>query len=253
MLLSLLLLFSFNDTAYARMPEDGDDIKGIYEDDLSWFMPEEIRTVHVEDDGVVSAIISSERRFDSAAVTGITELRQYPELPNGCESVALTIVLKSKGFNMSKRAIADNWLVKNHNMAAGYSGDPANETGLSVFTTGLIATARNFLESMESDHICYDLDGTDFYDLLKFIEEGYPVIVWSTVAMEMPSFTGKVYRYSGKQVEWYHNEHCVVLYGFDLTNNTVLVSDPIDGLVERDLDRFREIYEKAGRMAMVII
>ena len=70
---------------------------------------------------------------------------------------------------------------------------------------------------------------------------------------EMPAFTGKVYRYSGKQVEWYHNEHCVVLYGFDLTNNTVLVSDPIDGLVERELDRFREIYEKAGRMAMVII
>ncbi|MBQ9828650.1 MAG: C39 family peptidase [Lachnospiraceae bacterium] len=205
------------------------------------------------DADIVEEILSSDLLLSSAVIDGIPEIRQYPELPNGCESVSLTIVLRSRGFILSKTAIANNWLNRHDNMAMGYPGDPSDETGLSVFTTGLKVTAENFLESMGSDLKCYDLDGTSFDDLLKFVQAGHPVIVWTTTGMAEPEFTGKYYKYSGKKIEWYTNEHCVVLYGYDLDEGTVLISDPLDGLVKRDLDKFRTIYDTVGRIAMVII
>ena len=36
---------------------------------------------------------------------------QNPELPTGCESVALTMVLKYLGFDFEKTTIADDYLV----------------------------------------------------------------------------------------------------------------------------------------------
>ena len=50
--------------------------------------------------------------------------------------------------------------------------------------------------------------------------------------------------------EWYNNEHCVVLYG--LEGETALVSDPLEGLVERDAQEFARIFEACGNMAIVI-
>ena len=62
------------------------------------------------DADVVEEILSSDLLLSSAVIDGIPEIHQYPELPNGCESVSLTIVLRSRGFILSKTAIANNWL-----------------------------------------------------------------------------------------------------------------------------------------------
>lgn len=50
---------------------------------------------------------------------------QKPELPTGCESVALTMVLKQKGYPIEKTTIAEEYLIYNRdNYASGYVGDP---------------------------------------------------------------------------------------------------------------------------------
>ena len=48
---------------------------------------------------------------------------QKPELPTGCESVALTMVLKQKGYSIEKTTIAEEYLIYNKtNYASGYVG-----------------------------------------------------------------------------------------------------------------------------------
>lgn len=77
---------------------------------------------------------------------------QNPELPTGCESVALTMVLKYLGFDLEKTTIADDYLVfADRNFAMGYIGNPHTEDGAGIFAPGLVKTANNFLEAQESE------------------------------------------------------------------------------------------------------
>jgi len=44
----------------------------------------------------------------------------------------------------------------------------------------------------------------------------------------------------------------MVMCGFDKENGTVLIQDPLDGLVERDAETFAKYYEELGKNAMII-
>ena len=39
---------------------------------------------------------------------------------------------------------------------------------------------------------------------------------------------------------------------FDKENGTLLIQDPLDGLVERDAETFAKYYEELGKNAMII-
>ena len=60
------------------------------------------------------------------------------------------------------------------------------------------------------------------------------------------------YTSDGKTWKFYHNEHCVVLCGYDPVNHKVLISDSLSGLIWRDEAKFRQIYDALGKMAVVI-
>ncbi len=188
---------------------------------------------------------------DSASVE-VPEMLQNPELPTGCESVALTIALNSLGFDLDKTTIADDYLVMGTNFASSYVGNPFTSHGSGIFAPGLTDTANAFLEDQNSSYTATDITGTDFDDLLSYIDEGVPVVLWTTMYMSSVSFTGNNVTYEGKTYRWYNTEHCVVLCGYDRTNGTVLVSDPLSGIVTRDWDAFADIYETAGENAMII-
>lgn len=182
----------------------------------------------------------------------VPELLQNPELPTGCESVALTIALQSLGFDLDKTTIADDYLIHGTNFASSFVGDPYSTYGSGIFPPGLTKTANDYLKDQDSDYEATDISGTDFDDLLSYIDEGIPVLVWTTMYMGSVNFTGNNVTYRGKKYRWYSAEHCVVLCGYDRTNGTVLVSDPLVGIVSRDWDDFVNIYETAGEYAVVI-
>ena len=56
---------------------------------------------------------------------------QYPELPTGCESVALTNLLNYYGFGLGKTIIADYYLPKgsNGNFVTAFDGNPRRNSG----------------------------------------------------------------------------------------------------------------------------
>ena len=56
----------------------------------------------------------------------------------------------------------------------------------------------------------------------------------------------------GKLLRWPGNEHCMVLSGFDLNNETVTVCDPLREVETYDFDSFERHFKQMDKMAVVI-
>lgn len=162
----------------------------------------------------------------------------------GCELISLDIVLQAMGLETDIHRITDEHLVIDGHFGTGYSGNPYYSG--SGYSQGITKTANSYLQSVNSSWTAYDITGSSFELLQAYVAKGYPVLVWCTMGYEDPAYTGV---YDG-EFEWYLNEHCVVMYGFD--GVSVLISDPLEGLVQIDQDRFIELYSDCGSMAMVI-
>lgn len=183
-----------------------------------------------------------------AYTTHVKELLQYPELPTGCESVSLTCVLQAMGYELSKTDIAENYLpvdTVEFDFIDHFAGDPSSESGAGAFPPAMVTTANAYLEAQDATEKANDISGCTFEELKAYVDEGYPVMVWTTMYMVEPYVLYEVDGYP-----WYINEHCVVLYGVD--GESAQVMDPLEGLVERDVSEFARIYEACGSYAMVI-
>lgn len=171
-------------------------------------------------------------------------LMQNDLMMGGCELVSLGIVLESMDAPADLDAIVNDYLDIDGSISTGYAGDPY--WAGAGFAPGIAAAANGYLESEGCELRAYDLTGVSFDVLADYVDHGYPVLVWTTMGFEDPDFTGL---YEGED-EWYSNEHCVVLYGFG--EDVALVSDPLEGYVDRDLARFVDIYEQCGSRALVV-
>lgn len=189
-------------------------------------------------------------KVDPKSAAQIEELLQYPELPAGCESVALACVLRSMGFDASGAEIVDGYLAIDPtctDFVTSFAGDPY--WGGGTLPPAIVDAANAYLAAQgdaASGLAARDLTGLSYENLLMIVGEGYPVLVWTTMYGEEPAFTGEVI----DGWSWYFNEHCVVLYGVE--GSEVLVSDPLEGLVRRDATAFGYLYEACGSMAVAI-
>lgn len=180
-------------------------------------------------------------------------ISQYPELPAGCESVSLTMILNYYGYNLNKTDIVDDYLVYSGNFVMGYCGNPYSyDVGGGIYAPGMTITANNFLEAKGSKHYAENITGTDFDTLLEYVAQGHPILIWSTISMMSCSKGAYNYDDEGNPYAWDYNEHCVVLAGYDYHANSVTIYDPIDGLLYRKMDEFEAIYNDMEQMAIII-
>lgn len=179
---------------------------------------------------------------------------QNPELPTGCESVALTMVLRYYGFNISKTTIASNYLPLSDsgNFVTAFAGSPFSPDGAGIYAPGLANTANNFLKAKKSSLRAYDVSGMSLKKLYRFLDNNTPVIVWNSMYMRTPVPYDRTIQVLGKSWRFYRSEHCVVLLGYNKKKNQVLVNDSLSGLVWRDASAFERIYNTLGKMAVVI-
>lgn len=200
--------------------------------------------------------ITEDMEISNAIYLAVPEILQKPELPTGCESVALTMALMYEGFDISKTTIASEFLLynrENDNMALGYIGDPFTESGAGCYAPALVATALDFFEDQGYDNcMAYELTGTSLRDLLKYVSEGTPVVVWSSMYMQEPEFTEMTSSFGSNTYQWYSSEHCVVISGYDLENQTIQINDPLEGIVTRKFAEFEALHDKTGRVAMIL-
>lgn len=185
----------------------------------------------------------------------VPNILQKPLLPTGCESVALTMALQYEGIDIGKDEVASEYLLYNReddNMAIGYVGDPYSDEGAGCFPPVIAMTAQEIFLDHELEYDAYDITDTDLEELFKYISLDTPVIIWTSMYMEEPEFTGEIGEYGDRTYRWYRQEHCAVLSGYDLDEGTVQINDPLEGIVTRDLEEFERIYEITGKNAVVL-
>lgn len=174
---------------------------------------------------------------------------QNPELPTGCESVALTNVLKYYGYSLGKTEIADNYMTwSGSDFVYSFMGNPHTSYGAAIMAPGITNAANRYLSAKGSELRASNITGTSFDNLYSYIDAGIPVVVWSTMYFgDRGSAQASQDGYT-----MYGNTHSVTLAGYNASKSQVLVSDPLSGSVWRDASRFKYLYDQMGRQAVVI-
>lgn len=171
-------------------------------------------------------------------------------LPSGAEITALTTLLNFYGYDISQTKIADDFLEKTVNKLGDFRevfvGDP-NRIGFGCFAKPIVNAANKYIESKNNAYVAIDYSGTPFEDLLKLVESGVPVIIWSTTYNEgvqtlQEPYVSVKWSWGDEALTWIEPEHCMVLIGYDLENNLGIVSDPKRGIVEYDLTTLKARY-----------
>ena len=178
-----------------------------------------------------------------SASLDVPALQQYPELPTGCESVALTNALLACGFDLQKTEIAQEWLPTGaDDFVHAFMGDPTSPDGHSCMAPAIADTAAAYLAAHGSDLEAADLTGAPFRDVLAQAAAGNPVVVWCTIGLDEPGACYRTAQEGGRTYNLITNSHCVVVRGFDLDAGTVLVSDSLAGQVSYPLATFCLLY-----------
>ena len=190
----------------------------------------------------------------NSVVLNVPCVMQNPELPTGCESVALTNALNYCGFGLGKTVIADAYMPKSSwDFVTAFWGNPHSASnGNCISAPGLTNTANSFLISRGSSLRAYDVTGTGFYDLYSYLEAGHPVIIWSTIGMQNLGSCYATQAYGGRVYRTYTNSHTVVLRGFNRSLGTVYIADSLSGYVSNSAERIASLYSQRGAQAVVL-
>ena len=96
-----------------------------------------------------------------------------------------------------------------------------------------------------------DVSGSTMEELLSFVKNGTPVIVWGTTNLVESKVTAE-WEINGELIQWQGYEHCTVLLGYNLTKSTVIVADPLRGIIEFDMDKYYQRYKEQHMNAVII-
>ena len=190
---------------------------------------------------------------------------QNPELPVGCEITALTIYLRYLGFDADKVDLAKNYLPKGGNAQYKddllykdsffdyFIGDPFTR-GYGCFSNAIVKAANKYLDDHGGGYDVINLSGSDPDVLYDYLAQGIHVICWATDGMIEPEYYESWYdNATGEKLDWYLNEHCFVLAGFNMSADIVTLNDPMKGIIDYNINKFETRYAQMYSQAIVIL
>lgn len=180
---------------------------------------------------------------------------QYPNYPNGCESIALYNLLRYYGVNVTPEEIV-NRLKKgdgpywNGNSLYGgnpeieFVGDPRDIHGYGVYQKPIRDVANYYKSGM------IDYTGHSLNEVLNLVKQSIPVQVWVSINLEDTKVcTHWTYTPTGETINWICNLHSVIIIGFN--DNNVYVSDSYTGKIEEySRTQFEKMYNLFGKRAL---
>lgn len=190
----------------------------------------------------------------SAVLLDVKYLPQNPELPTGCEITSLTTILNFYGYDILKTVLSENYLQKSAAPAdwtVTFVGDPTDPSSFGCYAQPIVDAANRFFAENGGKHIARNASASSFTDVLKEIEEGRPVALWGTTDLKEPKKTIS-WAVDGKEMQWIAPEHCYVLMGYDIERNVAVISDPLKGIVEYNLNTVKKRYEQLGCQCVFI-
>ena len=179
---------------------------------------------------------------------------QYPNYPNGCESVALYNLLRFYKVNVTLDEIIEalpkgdapyleDGTLYGGNPEIEFVGDPRKD-GYGVYQKPIQTVANKFKAGM------VDYTGHSLDSVLNLVQNGIPVQVWVSINLiDTEIYNSWIYKPTGERINWLGDLHSVVITGF--SNQSVLVSDSFTGTIKRyDRTQFNKIYNLFGQRAL---
>ncbi len=225
-------------------------------------------TENISETSASRTIITSRVRKDydnNSVYIDMENVLQLPELPVGCEITALTILLRYCGFDADKTDLARNYLPKGSHYRTEdgknykdsffdyFIGDPFSR-GYGCFSNAIEKAANAYIADHGGGFTVKNISGSHPDVLYDYLAAGTPVLCWATDGMIEPEYYETWYDYdTGEQLDWYLNEHCFVLAGFNMSSDLVTLNDPMKGIIDYNINRFETRYEQMYRQAIVIL
>lgn len=184
----------------------------------------------------------------------IKPICQYPELPTGCEITSLTMLLNALGYDVDKCELSDKYLSKGAvgtvDFRKAFEGDPRDSNSYGCYAPVIVDAANKYLKDQGTSKRAYDLTGSDFSMLFKYVKKGYPVMVWCTFKLEQGHYS-VTWKVNGEELTWYTPEHCMVLFGCN--SQRVKVADPATGEIKIfSKELFETRYNELNKQAVII-
>ena len=229
----------------------------------------EISAENSENTSASRTIITSRVRkeYDNNSVyIDMENILQLPELPVGCEITALTILLRYCGFDADKVDLAKNYLPTSWGNARYedgktykdsffdyFIGDPFSR-GYGCFSNAIEKAAKDYIADHGGGFEVKNISGSHPDVLYDYLAAGTPVLCWATDGMIEPEYYETWYdNVTGEQLDWYLNEHCFVLAGFNMSGDLVTLNDPMKGIIDYNINKFETRYDQMYRQAIVIL
>ena len=182
-------------------------------------------------------------------------INQYPTYPTGCESVALTMLLRYYVINVNpsdvinklkKEALPyyENGIKYGGNPEVGFIGNPYSSSSYGVYEKPIAEVANSYKSGIQIR------SNFSFNEVLNLVANNHPVIVWTSMGLSVPYIsTSWIYKPTGETIYWKSVEHAVVLLSYH--GDTVIIADPIGGkLKSYSKSVFEQRYNYFGRKAL---
>ena len=201
-------------------------------------------------------LLEEELRKTTYIIPSVPKINQYSlGYPTGCESAALTVLLRYWGLNINMSSVV-NRLPKGklpyyeNNVRYGgnpyieFVGTPSTYSSYGVYEKPIIQVANSFKFGV------IDGTGMSLNQVLGIVKEGRPVIVWVSMNMAVPYIsTSWIYKPTGEKISWMANEHALVVVGYN--KEQVIVSDSLTGSIRYyNKGVFESRYNTYGKRAV---
>ena len=170
-----------------------------------------------------------------AVLLDVPVVYQWPEMPNGCEATALTMLLQYYGFAADKLSVGirlyppldftcltSGFPTVRLDPASAYAGDPAL-FGFYCLAPAVAEGANRYLAEQDSTLRAVDISGAGGYVLRRSIAQGRPVVVWATIGFEPLVYSDYSWRLYSDSSATIPTKTCTVLW-YAATTRTIFIS-----------------------------
>ncbi|AND43023.1 hypothetical protein A361_28030 (plasmid) [Cytobacillus oceanisediminis 2691] len=190
-------------------------------------------------------------------------IKQFPELPRGCEVTSLAMLLQYSGIDTDKMTLAKE--IKKNAVPLkkegghifwghpndGFIGDmySYDNPGLGVYHKPIKELAEKYMPGQ-----IIDLTGREFSELMIFLSLDTPVwIITNTTYRELPKTAFEKWKTPAGEIDITYKEHSVLITGYDEKN--IFFNDPITGMKNKSMNKedFLKAWKQMGSQAVTFI